>query len=99
MRITDGVIFDGAEAKALRGVISGLLQPAIVEAKRLGLTVFEKQLAIVSPLQSAHQLAANLDRGRDWRGRSGRWWLGWSCRLQCQRCGPGDRRGTASFNV
>ena len=47
MRVADRVVLHRAKSKTLRGVISGLLQPAIVEHQRFGLGVFQKQLAVV----------------------------------------------------
>ena len=59
MRIADRVVLDRAQPKPLRGVVGGLLQPPIVEHQRLGLAVFQEQLAVVRPLQPARHLMAD----------------------------------------
>ena len=58
MRVADRVVLDRAQAKALRGVVGRLLQPAIVEHQRFGLAVFQEQLAIVGALQPPRDLVA-----------------------------------------
>ncbi len=72
MRIADRIVLDGAQAETLRGVVGRLLQPAVVETERLGLAIFEEQLAIVSSLQAPASARGERHRGPDWRGRSGR---------------------------
>ena len=53
MRVTDRLAFHGAQAEALRGVVGRLLQPAVVEHQRLGLPVFEEQLAVIGAFKPA----------------------------------------------
>src|SRR5690349_16190114 len=53
MRIADGLPLYGAQPEALRGVVGRLLQAPVVEHQRLGLAVFEKQLAVVGPFEAA----------------------------------------------
>src|SRR5271154_687665 len=59
MRIADRVVLYRAQAKTLRGVVGGLLQPAIVEHQHFGLGVFQKQLAIVGAGKAASDLMAH----------------------------------------
>ena len=59
MRIADRIVLDRAQAKPLAGVVGRLLQPPIVEAQRFGLAIFQKQLAIVGPLQPPRDLASD----------------------------------------
>jgi hypothetical protein len=59
MRIADCVVLHGAQAKPLAGVVGRLLQPAVVEAKRFGLAIFQKQLAIVGPRKPPRDLASD----------------------------------------
>src|SRR5215212_5388767 len=56
MRVADRILLHRAQAKTLRGVVGGLLQPAIVEHQRLGLAVLQEQLAIVSAGKGARDL-------------------------------------------
>jgi hypothetical protein len=58
MRVADRVVLHRAQAKALRGVIGGLLQPPIVEHQRLGLGIFQEQLAVIGALEPAGDLVA-----------------------------------------
>ncbi len=60
MRIAHRIVFDRAQAEALRGVIGRLLQPAIVEHQPFGLAVFQKQLAIISAVEPAGHFAPYL---------------------------------------
>ncbi|MGY3404576.1 hypothetical protein ACVWZV_000689 [Bradyrhizobium sp. GM5.1] len=60
MRVADGVVLDGAQAKTLRGIVGRLLQPAIVEHQRFGLAVFQEQFAVVGTGKPARELVANL---------------------------------------
>ena len=57
MRIADRLVLHGAQAEALRGVVGRLLQPAVVEHQRLGLAVFEEQLAVVGAFEAALEQA------------------------------------------
>ena len=58
VRVTDRFGLHGTQAKTLRGVISRLLEPAIIEGERFGLAIFQEQLAIVGAIQAmADQLA------------------------------------------
>src|SRR2546423_8185359 len=56
MRIANRVVFHRAQPKPLRGVVGGLLQPPVVEHQRLGLAVFQEQLAVVSAGKPARDL-------------------------------------------
>ena len=58
MRIADRLAFHGAQAEPLRGVVGRLLQAAVVERQRLGLAVFEEQLAVVGAFQAALEQAS-----------------------------------------
>src|SRR4030081_1832595 len=58
MCVADRVVLHRAQAKTLRGIIGGLLEPAVIEHQRFGLAVFEEQLAIVGTLQAARDLMA-----------------------------------------
>ena len=58
MRIADRLALHGAQAEALRGVVGRRLQPAVVEHQRLGLAVFEEQLAVVGAFQAALEQAS-----------------------------------------
>ncbi|MGY3121671.1 hypothetical protein ACVWXQ_005608 [Bradyrhizobium sp. S3.14.4] len=60
MGIADRIVLDGAQAKALRGVIGRLLQPPIVEHQRFGLAVFQEQFAVVGTGKPACDLVADL---------------------------------------
>ena len=60
MRIADRVVLDGAQPKALRGVVGRLLEPAIVEHQRFGLAVFQEQFAVVGALKPARHFMAHL---------------------------------------
>ena len=53
VRIADRLVLDGAQTEALRGVVGRLLEPAVVEHQRLGLAVFEEQLAVVGAVEAA----------------------------------------------
>ena len=58
VRVTDRFGLHGPQAKTLRGVISRLLEPAIIEGQSLGLAIFQEQLAVVGAIQAlADQLA------------------------------------------
>ncbi len=57
MRIADRLALHGAQAEPLRGVVGRLLQAAVVERQRLGLAVFEEQLAVVGAFQAALEQA------------------------------------------
>jgi hypothetical protein len=61
MRIADRLALHGAQPKPCAVVVGRLLQAAIVEHQRLGLAVFEEQLAVVRTFQAAGQ------KGRDAR--------------------------------
>src|SRR5215212_10910548 len=56
MRVADSIVLYRAQPKTLRGVVGGLLQPAIVEHQRLGLAVLQEQLARVSAGKRARDL-------------------------------------------
>src|SRR5258708_20952131 len=51
MGIAGGFARYGPESKALGGVVSCRLQPAVIKSKALGLAVFEEQLTIVGPMK------------------------------------------------
>ena len=51
MRIADRVVLHRTQAKALRGVVGRLLQPAVVEHQHFGLAVFEEEFAIVGAFE------------------------------------------------
>ena len=51
MRIADRLIFDGAQAKPLRGIVGRLFQTPVVEAEGLGLPVLEEEFAVIGALQ------------------------------------------------
>ena len=59
MRVADRIVLDRAQAKPLAGVVGRLLQPAIVKAERFGLAIFQKQLAVVGPLEPPRDLASD----------------------------------------
>jgi hypothetical protein len=59
MRIADRVVLHRAQAEALRGVISCLFQAAIVEHQRLGLAIFQEQLAVVGARKPPRDLMAH----------------------------------------
>jgi hypothetical protein len=59
MRIADRIVLYRAQAEPLRGIVGGLLQSAIVEAKRLGLAIFQEQLAVVGALKPPRDLASD----------------------------------------
>ena len=66
MRIADRLALHGAQPEPLRGVVGRLLQPAVVEHQRLGLAVFEEQLAVVGAFEAAAQKfgdACTVERG------------------------------------
>ena len=60
MGVANGLILDGAQAEALGGVVSRLLEAAVVEGQRLGLLVFEEQFAVVGAFQAAADQLADL---------------------------------------
>ena len=49
MGVAGGFVGDGAQAKPLRRVERGALDPPVVERDALGLAVFEKELALSGP--------------------------------------------------
>ena len=55
MGIADRLVFDRAQAKALRGGVGRLFQAPIVEHETFGLLVFEEQFAVVGAFQGARQ--------------------------------------------
>src|SRR5205823_6155858 len=75
MCIADRIILHRAQAKPLAGVVSRLLQPAIVKTQRFGLAIFQKQLAIVGPLKPPRDFATDgitVEIGAVEKGGSGR---------------------------
>ncbi len=60
MGVADRVVLDGAQSKALRGVVGRLLQPAVVEHQRFGLAVFQKQFAIIGAGQASRHFVADV---------------------------------------
>ena len=75
MRIADRLALDGAQPEPLRGVVGRLLEAAVVEHQRLGLAVFEEQLAVVGAFEAARQMqlrgARAVEAGAVERGRMG----------------------------
>ena len=59
MRVADRVVLDRAQPETLRGVVGGLLEPAIVEHQRFGLAVFQEQFAVVGAGQPARHFVAD----------------------------------------
>jgi hypothetical protein len=59
MRIADRIVLHRAQAKTLVGVVGRLLQAPIVKTERFGLTVFQKQLAIVGAQKPPRDLASD----------------------------------------
>ena len=53
MGIADGFVLDRAQPKALRGVIGGVFQAPVIEAKRFGLAIFQEQFAVVGTFEAA----------------------------------------------
>src|SRR3984957_19848387 len=91
MRIADRVVLYRAQAKPLAGIVSGLLQPAIVEHQRFGLGVFQEQLAVISagkaaPDFMAHGVAVEIGavEKRGCGGHNG---------SRCKTCRPPRARG------
>src|SRR5205085_11351881 len=60
MGVANRFILDRAQAEALRGVVGRLLEPAVVEHQRFGLTIFEEQLAVVGAGKPARDFMADL---------------------------------------
>ncbi len=71
MGVAGGLAGYRAQAEALGGVEAGALQPAVVEAERLRLVVFEEQLAIVgaglraSPTTRSMRVAVEAGAGEE----------------------------------
>jgi hypothetical protein len=53
MGVADRLVLYGAQAKALRGVVGRLFEPAIVKHQHFGLAVFEEQFPVVGPFETA----------------------------------------------
>src|SRR3984957_319688 len=76
MGIADRLVLDGAQPKTLGRVVGRLLQPAVVERQNFGLAIFEKQLAVVGPIEAARDdfgqarpvEAGTIDEGDGCRG-------------------------------
>ncbi len=60
MGIAHGLVLDGAQPEALRGVVGGLLEPPIVEPQHLGLAIFEEELSVIGTLEAVRQMAAGV---------------------------------------
>jgi hypothetical protein len=58
MGIADRVILYRAKSETLRGIVSRLFQPAIVEHQRFGLAVFQEEFAVIGAGKSPRNLAA-----------------------------------------
>ncbi len=58
MGVADRFVLDGAQSKALCGVVGRLLEPPIVEMQHLGLAIFEEQFTVVGTLEAAGELPA-----------------------------------------
>ena len=58
--IAHGLVLDGAQPEALRGVVGGLLEPPVVETQHLGLAVFEEKLAVIGAFEAADEMAAGI---------------------------------------
>jgi hypothetical protein len=53
MRIADRFALHCTQAKALRGIVGRLLEPAIVESQGFSLPVFEEEFAVIGAIESA----------------------------------------------
>ena len=77
MGIADRLVFDRAQAKALRGVVGRLFQAPMSNTRPSDCLLFEEQFAVVGAFQGARQRYLFWPRhGRDRRGREVRKWLG-----------------------
>ena len=58
MGITDGLVLDGAQPKALVGVVGRLLEPPVVEDEHLRLRIFEIDFTVVGAFQATSEMSA-----------------------------------------
>ena len=53
MSVADRFVLDRTQTETLRGVVSRLFEPAVIEGQRFGLAIFEKQFAVIGAVEAA----------------------------------------------
>ena len=59
VRVADRLVLDRPQAEPLCGIISGLLETAVVEDQELGLSIFEEKLPVIGTFKSTSEQLSN----------------------------------------